>query len=137
MHPKLEGKFEYRIDPEVQLGYCRVVGVADGRFIAECARTLQRDAAWSSGFDVIWDERGIEMLDLTPNGLDEMVEAQASGQHGRDVVITDRDDHKVVMKLYAWRVRERGRPASVFATLEAALEHLGFEELPESVRMEE
>lgn len=130
MRPEPSGSCRYRINEEHGLALVNVRGDVNGAYIAECARALQADPGWSSSFAGIWDERGIDQLDIIPTDLDEMVEAQAHGQTGLDIIITAREDHELVQRLYAWRVRARGRPATVCSSLEEALACLGIDALP-------
>ena len=124
----------YRIDPDRCLAFASVHGEATGADIAACVRRLRADPAWSDTYDVIWDERGVTTLDLTPDGLDRMVEAQTSGQVGLDVVISDRGSREAVYDLYARRTRAQGRPTCVCTTMECALEAVGLSELPTTLR---
>jgi hypothetical protein len=84
---------------------------------------------------VIWDEREVRSLDVTPEGLEEMVDAQTeAGQVGLDLVVSTRDDHAGLLMLYTWRTSRRGRPAAVCRTLEDALAQVGLTELPAELR---
>jgi hypothetical protein len=127
-------RLDYRIDPAAGLALARVSGEVTGHDVARFVRRLQSDPDWRPTFDAIWDERGITLLDVTPDGLDEMVDAQAEGQVGADVVVTEREDRELVQRLYALRVRARGRPATVCDTLDGALAAVGLGALPERLR---
>ena len=126
--------FHYQIDADRGLALASVSGEATGEDIARCVDELRADPAWSDLFDVIWDERGITTLDVTPGGLEEMVDAQTDGQVGRDVVISTRGSRKGIYDLYARRTRLRGRPAVVCTTMECALEAVGLSDLPATLR---
>ena len=130
MRPAPKGSCEYRIDQKLGLALVRVSGAVSGARIARCAEALQSDPAWSFTYAAIWDERGITSLDVTPQDLEAMVSAQAKGQVGPDIVITVREDHEALLQLYAWRVRARGRPATVCRSLDEALAILELDELP-------
>lgn len=122
--------FDYEIDQDIGLAVVRVTGEVSGRDIARFAERLQSDADWAHDYAAIWDERGITSLDVTPDDMDVMVKGQAGIETGPDVVVTAQEDHELIMKLYAWRVRARGRPATVCSSMEEALDHLGVDELP-------
>lgn len=126
--------FDYRIDPDHGLALATVSGEATGEDIARCVRELRSDPAWSDAFDVIWDERGVTTLDVTPDGLDRMVDAQTSGQTGRDVVVSTRGSRKGFFDLYVRRTRLEGRPAVVCTTMACALEAVGLADLPAALR---
>ncbi len=125
------------IDAERGLAYVKLYGRVEGSFIASCVGRLRNDPAWRDSFDVIWDERDITIFDITPEGLEEMVDAQTSGQTGNDIVVSSRESRSLVLQLYAMRTRARGRPAEVFETLDEALGVLGLSELPMDLRLTE
>ncbi|MDT0630633.1 hypothetical protein [Rubrivirga litoralis] len=122
--------FRYRIDTDHGLALAQIAGDATGEYIASCVRALQADPAWSDAYDVIWDDRGVTVLDVTPRGLDEMVAAQTNGQFGMDVIVSDRGSREAVFLLYARRTRAAGRPARVCRTLDEALAAVGRTALP-------
>lgn len=130
MPSKSEQTFEYRIDQDLGLAVVRVAGHVSGTDIGQFANTLQNDPNWKHDYAAIWDERGIWSLDVSQEDLEVMVKGQAKGEFGPDIIVTVRDDHQAVMKLYAWRVRARGRPAQVCSTIDEALSLLGLEQLP-------
>ena len=130
MRPTVTGRCDYRISRETGLARVQIFGAVNGSFIARCANDLQSDSDWSHNFSAIWDHRMVTSLDVTPGDLKEMVDAQAEGPTGDDVVVTLREDHRTLLELYAWRVRARSRPAVVVGSLDEALERLGLEELP-------
>ncbi len=134
MQAESNGECRYAIDQDLGLALVRIAGDVTAGDIVRCANALQSEPSWSHDFAAIWDERGLTALEVTLEGMDAMVEAQATGEVGPDIIITDQEDYEIVMRLYAWRVRVRGRPAKVVTTLEEALGCLGLEELPASVR---
>lgn len=134
MYVAPEGACRYAIDPAVGLALVRITGAVTGADIARCARALQADPRWTPDLAVVWDERGITSLDVTPEGLKKMVEAQTRHATGPDFIVTEREDHEILLRLYAWRVQARGRPAQVFASLEQALAALGLDALPAALR---
>lgn len=134
MTPPSSGTCDYRIDPETRLALVRVGGHVTGHDIARYARDLHADADWRPTYDAIWDERGIAVLDVTPEGLEEMVSAQVDEQTGKDVVVAARETHETLQSLYARLVRARGRPAVVCATLDEAVGAVGLDALPAALR---
>ncbi len=123
------------VDTERGLAYVKLYGDVEGAFIASCVRALRADPDWDDTFDVIWDERDIAVLNITPSGLDDMVDAQTSGQVGNDIVVSGRPSRDLILELYAMRTRAWGRPAKVFKTLDAALGFLGLSQLPTNLRL--
>jgi hypothetical protein len=130
MRLRSNGSCEYQIDPARRLAVVQIKGDVTGADIADCVRRLRTDARWTDDTDVLWDEREIRRLDVTPEDLAEMVDEQTSGQTGQDIVLTGREEHEMVMRLYTWRVRANGRPAHVCTTLQCALDLLNLDELP-------
>ena len=123
------------VDPETGTALIHLSGAITGHQIAACAVSLHADPAWSHHNAAIWDARALLILDVTPEGLDEMVEAQANGELGPDIVISNNEDHVGLLRLYAWRVRGQGRPAEVCTTLEQALALLGMKQLPAALEV--
>ncbi len=124
------GSCDFCFSPAQRLVVVRVTGNVTGAHLADCVHRLRTDPRWADDMDVLWDERSIERLDVTLGDLSEMVEEQTSGQTGQDLVLTAREDHEAVMRLYTWRVRAKGRPAQVCTTLRCALDLLHLNELP-------
>jgi hypothetical protein len=120
----------FRIDLERRLVRVRVAGRVTGYDIAATAERITRDAQWDDRLRVLWDERDLTSLEVTPEMLDDMVEAQTATQQGMDLILTAREIDELVMRLYTRRVRGEGRPAQVCTTLACALEALELEELP-------
>ncbi len=124
------GSCDYKIDPSRSLAVVTVTGDVTGKHLADCVHRLRTDARWTDHTAVLWDERDVRRLDVTLDDIEEMVEQQTSGQHGPDIVLTRREDHEAVMRLYTHRVRKTGRPAQVCSTLQCALDLLGIDALP-------
>ncbi len=130
------GSCDFRIYTTQRLAIVDVKGDVTGEHIADCVHRLRTNTSWSDETNVLWDERGIRRLDVTPDDLREMVEQQTSGQTGLDIVLTGREEHEAIMRLYTHRVRTHGRPAHVCHTLQCALDLLGIGELPSSTLAE-
>jgi hypothetical protein len=120
----------------LRIAYVRLEGDYHGVDIARCADGLSNDPDWHDDYHAIWDDRLIGELIVSSEGLDEMVDAQVSNSSGLDLIVTRRPNHAMLMKLYAWRVSKRGRPARVCSTLEEALDLVGLKELPEALWIE-
>ena len=125
----------HHIDVGHRLAYIKLYGNVEGSSVASCVRALRADPEWDDAFDVIWDERDVTVFDITPSGLDEMVDAQTSGQTGHDIVVSSRRSRDQILELYAMRTRARGRPARVCTTLDDALDALGLSGLPVDLRL--
>jgi hypothetical protein len=108
----------------------RMSGDVTGNDIARCAAALQADPDWCHHCTAIWDDREVNLLDVSPDGLRQMVDVQASGETGPDLIVTQLPDRTLLMDLYARLVEIRGRPAAVFSTLDEALAHVGRDALP-------
>ena len=128
------GTIAYQIDPDCGLALIRPSGAVTGRDLAQGLHALQADSDWHHHYALIWDERGITSLDVTPDELDQMVEAQEGAVIGPDLIVTTREDYEDLFQLYAWRVQARGHPASVCRSLQKALALVGLDALPESMR---
>ena len=118
------------IDPDVKTALVRLSGSVTGHQIAACADGLRTSPDWSDDVASLWDARHLTSLDVTPGGLEDMVESQTDSAVGPDVIVSADPDHVMLLRLYAWRVRGRGRPATVCATLDEALGVLGLDRLP-------
>jgi hypothetical protein len=125
------GSCSYYFDLDKRLVLILVEGDITGAHLAECVADLVRDPHWSDDLNVLWDERRISRLDVTPEDLDVMVDVQTQGQYGEDVILTVREEHEMVMQLYAWRVRASGRSAQVCTKVDCALDALGLSEKPQ------
>ena len=134
MASPLAGACTVHYDPSNMLALVRLRGAANGSIIAQCALAVHSHEKWEDHFDVIWFEDNITYLEVTVEQLDRMVEAQTMQETGRDLIVTARTDYKIVMALYAARVRGEGRPARVCNTLEEALGAVGLSELPDALR---
>ena len=124
----------YRIDRAAEMALVRMKGRVTGDGVARCAEALQADPGWCHHCTAIWDDRDIDLLDVSPRQLQSMVEVQASGETGPDLVVTAHPNRELFMVLYTRLVEIRGRPAAVYSTLEEALAHVGRSALPPSLR---
>jgi hypothetical protein len=133
MEHALNGQCTVHIDASNGLALIRLRGAANGSAIAQCAQAVHSLEEWDHQFDVIWFEDAITFLEVTPVQLDRMVDAQTMQEQGRDIIVTARADYEMIMTLYTYRVRSRGRPARVCNTLVEALDVVGLKELPEAL----
>ena len=123
----------YRIEPARRVAMATVSGTVTGAELADATRTLYRDAAWGTGFDVVWDFRGLtellievdDMQALVDLDNDEQFRALATG--GRDVFVVARDLDYAMGRVYAAFAREGPRQSHLVRTLREAWATLGLD----------
>ncbi len=113
---------------ESRLGFGRLEGVVTGREILDAAHRFFSDPDWRAGDLLLWDNRGIMKLAITPEEAGEILErARALKQHlgdGRAAAVIKSDlrmmgEHLIQMsELDPERVR-------LFGSLKKAAEWLG------------
>lgn len=130
------GTCAYLLSPSHRLALGRLAGYVDGDYFAACVDRLHAHPEWDRRFDVIWDVTEVDVLDISPEGLQEMVRAQTNDAVGMDVLVADRETREAVLRLYARLVERYGRPSSVCETLDEAVQQVGFSQLPEAFLVE-
>ncbi|HTV01955.1 MAG TPA: hypothetical protein VMF13_15510 [Luteitalea sp.] len=125
--------FTYHIDPVRRVAMATVSGTVTGAELADATRTIYRDAAWGTGFDVMWDFRGLTELLIERDDMQALVDLDNDDQFrtlaagGRDVFIVARELDYAMGRVYAAFAREGPRQSHLVRTLREAWATLGLE----------
>ncbi len=109
-----------------------------GQEIVDACTSLVTNPDWQPGFDEVWDLTGSSEVDVTPIGLDQMV--QAARGHAdkvgvsRCVFVVSRDGVEAVLRLFGRLTQDLPRTYHIVRTLAEAEAWLGLE--PETLSRE-
>ena len=115
--------------PEFHLGFAVGLGHVEGLEMVRACQEMTSDPLWVPGFDELWDLRDSTEVDISPEGMDEMVASahKYASQIGdnRCVFVSARESVKPVLRLFAWLTDDLPRTYHTTRTRDEALAWLG------------
>ena len=127
--------FVYAIDPDEGLALAVMAGTLTGLDLRKIVSAVHADPQWQSHYDGIWDCSRVLAHVVLPEDVPPLVAEVVEGETGRDVLVESKGfaDHAIT-QLLALRCRRAGKAVGTRATLDEALDVLGLDRLPASLR---
>ena len=121
--------YDVTILPECRVGLAVGAGHVTGSDYRRALETMWEDERWSREFVEVWDLSSVDVIDVTPDDVDRIVETLHSHadrlQGSRVMLISSRDTVPMLVRLFDRLTSDIARTYHVARTREEAAEWLG------------